>query len=242
MFYKVLCFMTIDIVHTWPITICWYSFLIDLSHFLLSLSVFILWLLTNEIDWRLKKWWYCHFFSGSKKKRQVEDHSSLSEVQKLSSYPYVDDPSSSVSWDGSNASSSIRSFTRLHREKHSRMSLLKADTAITGIVTNDNRDSDDEFQECSKQIAGQFRKRSRPFSWQRCRKRRHLNSEETNVKASSATSPYKDGLSQGLGVIARLSRPDMVILYFVAMWRYFHSIVFVESLYTWVILEGSPIL
>ncbi|KAG6679659.1 hypothetical protein I3842_13G004200 [Carya illinoinensis] len=150
---------------------------------------------------------------GSKKQRPlVEDHSSLSVAQKLSSSPSVDDPSSSVSWDGSNASSVIRSFTRLYGEKHSRMNLSNADTAITGTGTHDTRDLDDEFQECSNQIAEKSRKRSRPFSWQRCRKRRHLKSEETSVKTSFATSRYKDGFSQGLrrGGIASLSHPGMM--------------------------------
>jgi hypothetical protein len=95
--------------------------------------------------------------------------------------------------------------------------LSEAATPITGIGTNNTEgDSNKELQESSNQIAAKSVKRSRPFSWQRRRKRRHLNVEETSVKTSFATIlTDKDSISGRLqyDVNISLNRCEKVILY-----------------------------
>uniref|UniRef100_A0A2N9FAF5 Telomerase reverse transcriptase n=1 Tax=Fagus sylvatica TaxID=28930 RepID=A0A2N9FAF5_FAGSY len=126
---------------------------------------------------------------GSKKKSALDDNVySILEIQKFSSSSTVDDPPISLDCVSSDVRSCSRSFSQLHGNKRSRTSLSEAATPITGIGTNNTEgDSNKELQESSNQIAAKSVKRSRPFSWQRRRKRRHLNVEETSVKTSFAT-------------------------------------------------------
>ncbi|KAL0011533.1 hypothetical protein SO802_006641 [Lithocarpus litseifolius] len=115
---------------------------------------------------------------GSNKKRALVDGAnSMLEIQKFSRDCL-----------GSNVRRCSRSFSRLYGNKRSQMSLLEEVTPIIGTGTNNTEgDSNEELQKISNQIAAKSRKRSRPFSWLRHRKRRHLNFEETSIKTSSAT-------------------------------------------------------
>lgn len=148
------------------------------------------------------KWWFSHhFFSGSKKKRSfVGNVNSMLDIQKFSSSFSIDDPSSSISCVGSNDGTILRTSSQLHRDKHSQMSLSEAGTPVIGTgINNTEGDPNEELHESTDQISAQFRKRSRPFSWQRRRKRRHLDFENTWVKTSFATIlTDKDSLSRGL--------------------------------------------
>lgn len=122
------------------------------------------------------------------------------DIQNFSSSFSIDDPSSSINCVGSNDGISLRTSSQLHRGKHSRMSLSEAATPVIGSgINNTDGDSNEELHESSNQISAQIRKRSRPFSWQRRRKRRHLDFEKTRVKTSFATIlTDKDSLSGGL--------------------------------------------
>ncbi|XP_065632658.1 telomerase reverse transcriptase [Quercus suber] len=115
---------------------------------------------------------------GSNKKRALVDGAnSMLEIQKFSR-----------DCVGSNVRRCSRSFSWIHGNKRSQMSLLEEVTPIIGIGTNNTEgDSNEELQKISNQIAAKSRKRSRPFSWLRHRKRKHLNFEETSIKTSSAT-------------------------------------------------------
>ena len=128
-------------------------------------------------------------FSGSNKKRALVDNAnSMLEIQKFSRSSGVDDPSTSLDCVGSNVRRCSGSFSRLHGNKCSRTILLKEATPIIGTGTNNTEgDSNEELQESSNQIAAKSTKRSRPFSWLRHRKQRHLNFEETSIRTSSAT-------------------------------------------------------
>ena len=137
-------------------------------------------------------------FSGSNKKRALVDSAnSMLEIQKFSSSSGVDDPSTSLDCVGSNVRLCSRSFSWLHGNKRSRTSLLEEVTPIIKTGTNNTEgDSNEELQKISNQIAAKSRKRSRPFSWLRHRKQRHLNFEETSIKTSSATIlTEKDSIS-----------------------------------------------
>ncbi|KAM4122947.1 hypothetical protein ACB094_01G122500 [Castanea mollissima] len=125
---------------------------------------------------------------GSNKKRALVDNAnSMLEIQKFCSSSGVD-PSTSLDCVGSNVRHCSGSFSRLHGNKCSRTILLEEATPIIGTGTNNTEgDSNEELQESSNQIAAKSRKRSRPFSWLRHRKQRHLNFEETSIKTSSAT-------------------------------------------------------
>jgi hypothetical protein len=121
----------------------------------------------------------------------------MSDIHEFSSSFSIDDPSSFISCVGSNDGISLRTSSQLHRGKLSRMSLSKSATPLIGTgINNTDGDSNEELHEISNQISAQFRKRSRPFSWQRQRKRRHLDFEKTRVKTSFATIlTDKDSLS-----------------------------------------------
>ena len=137
-------------------------------------------------------------FSRSNKKRALVDNAnSMLEIQKFSSSSGVDDPSTSLDCVGSNVRLCSRSFSWLHGNKRSRTSLLEEVTPIIKTGTNNTEgDSNEELQKISNQIAAKSRKRSRPFSWLRHRKQRHLNFEETSIKTSSATIlTEKDSIS-----------------------------------------------
>ena len=121
---------------------------------------------------------FSQLFSGSNKKGALVDGAnSMLEIQKFSSDRV-----------GSNVRHCSRSFSWLHGNKRSRTSLLEEVTPIIKTGTNNTEgDSNEELQKISNQIAAKSRKRSRPFSWLRHRKQRHLNFEETSIKTSSAT-------------------------------------------------------
>lgn len=121
-----------------------------------------------------------HFFSGSKRKRaSLENVNLMLERQKLDCSNGVDNPSSSVSGIASNFRRRLSSFSRLRGEKHSQIGELEATTPVIGTVTNNTGgDSTVELQGSSTLIAAKYRKRKRPFSWQRRREQKHVNFEE----------------------------------------------------------------
>lgn len=124
---------------------------------------------------------YWIFILGSQKKRKRDDNGNPDTVrEQLSSYLTDNETLCSVACVGRcEGGSCLRSFGRLQREKSCQMSLSEANTRKhkNGIV-NTEGNLDKKLKQCSNQSTETLGKRSRPFSWQRHRKRRQLNLED----------------------------------------------------------------
>ncbi|EXC16160.1 Telomerase reverse transcriptase [Morus notabilis] len=130
--------------------------------------------------------------SGPKKKRERDD-----AIVPVSKRNHV---ASSISSDG--VSSSFTCFSSHHEDKQCQMNLSVAALEIKeSSVKNTKDNSNQEVQQNSNQSIPKLRKRSRPYSWQRHRKRRQLDSQDTVVITSSTSIPIqKNMLSEKRGL------------------------------------------
>ncbi|KAL7239924.1 hypothetical protein ACSBR2_005732 [Camellia fascicularis] len=117
--------------------------------------------------------------SGKKRKR-IDDVDLMSEKEQSNSAFGDIVPSSLVGCFGCNGTSYSTSFSRNCAIKSHQESLSGEATLCTGTDNANNEgNTNGEHQECSNQITAKSRKRLRQFSWQRHRKRRQLDIQET---------------------------------------------------------------
>lgn len=121
---------------------------------------------------------------------------------------------SSISSDG--VSSSLTCFSSHHEDKQCQMNLSVAALEIKeNSVKNNKYNSNQEVQQNSNQSIPKLRKRSRPYSWQRHRKRRQLDSQDTVVITSSTSIPIqKNMLSEKRGLKGNVSLVFICMCFF----------------------------
>ncbi|CAL5400262.1 unnamed protein product [Camellia sinensis] len=122
-----------------------------------------------------------HYQVRSGKKRKRIDEVDLMSEKEQSNSAFGDIvPSSLVGCFGCNGTSYSTSFSRNCGIKSHQESLSGEATLCTGTDNaNTEGNTNGEHQECSNQITAKSRKRLRQFSWQRHRKRRQLDIQET---------------------------------------------------------------
>ncbi|CAL5339266.1 unnamed protein product [Camellia sinensis] len=122
-----------------------------------------------------------HYQVRSGKKRKRIDEVDLMSDKEQSNSAFGDIvPSSLVGCFGCNGTSYSTSFSRNCGIKSHQESLSGEATLCTGTDNaNTEGNTNGEHQECSNQITAKSRKRLRQFSWQRHRKRRQLDIQET---------------------------------------------------------------
>ncbi|XP_024175568.1 telomerase reverse transcriptase [Rosa chinensis] len=117
---------------------------------------------------------------GPRKKRKRDDnvHPMLKKKQFMSSVS-IGESSSSGTCNG------CCNHSENYRLTHSHISFSEASSPASSTLTNDYEGSlNQELTESLETL----RKRSRPFRWQRCRKRRQLSLQETGVKGLFRTT------------------------------------------------------
>ncbi|KAI9168830.1 hypothetical protein LWI28_002543 [Acer negundo] len=138
-------------------------------------------------------------FGPLKKRKRVDNVSSMLERQQASSSASVSVNSSTIGIVGCNGRSYLRQFSEHPKCNSGQMSCFGPATPTTGAVID--KCTDGELQQRSNQVAANPRKRLRPFSWQRSRNRSSdiLNSLKPNYADSQLLIANIFGLSDENG-------------------------------------------